>query len=292
MKNNNSKKLFVFGLGYVATALAVDLKAKGWTVAGTCRSRERQNLLWAKGIESCIFDGKKPGNAVGRAIADANFILCSIPPDSTGDPVLAFHEEQIRNAKEVEWIGYLSTTGVYGNWDGRQVDEESALLAISDRAQRRIHAEGAWLQIGQATGQNVQIFRLAGIYGPHRNVIVKIRSGKARRIHKEGHVFSRIHLKDINATLCLSMNQPIKNEIYNVCDDEPAAQEDVVSFACKLLGVSAPGLTAFTDAAESMSPIAKSFWADSRRVSNKKIKTKLKVVLSYPTYREGLQSLI
>ncbi len=267
------------------------LKEAGWHVAGTCRSEVRRNALEALGFEASIFDGRKRSNRIERQINASDHILCSIPPDEDGDPALVCYEDQICETKRVRWIGYLSTTGVYGDWEGQEVDERSPLRPKSDRARQRVKAERAWLSLGQNTGHPVHLFRLAGIYGPSRSVIDRVRAGTAKRIDKAGHLFSRIHVDDIVSTLRASIASPRSGAIYNVCDNEPASQADVVAHACSLLDVAPPELMPFEMAVQGMSELAHSFWAENRRVSNALLHGELGVVLSYPTYREGLAAL-
>ena len=275
----------------MSASLAIVLRQKGWHVAGTCRSETRQKTMRKRGIEAYIFDGVHSMDVPQDAITAANYILCSIPPSEAGDPGLLVYRSEITAARNLCWIGYLSTTGVYGNRNGAEVDEHSTVQPTSERGRRRVDAETSWLEFGEATGHNVQVFRLAGIYGPNRNVIIRVRAGFANRIQKKGHVFSRIHVDDVVATLCSSMSTPRRGAIYNVCDDEPASQSDVVEFACKLLGTPVPRVVPFEEACKDMSEMSKTFWVDDRQVSNNKIKTELGVTLSYPTYREGLASL-
>ncbi len=288
----DSRRLFVFGLGYVATALATVLKNDGWQVAGTCRSESRRHELSALGFEACLFNGSQPIEKVDRHIAASDHFLCSIPPGDAGDPVLACHDGHISKASQGRWIGYLSTTGVYGDWNGKEVNENSPVRPRSDRARQRVIAERSWLSLGKNAGHGVHVFRLAGIYGPNRNVIDQVRAGTARRIDKVGHLFSRIHVDDIVSTLCASIASPRPGAIYNVCDNEPASQAEVVAYACTLLDVPKPGLIPFDEAAPDMSEMAQSFWADNRRVSNRLLHGELGITLCYPTYREGLAALI
>ena len=217
-------------------------------------------------------------------------LLISIPPDEDGDIVLRYHSERIAElSSDIEWTGYLSTTGVYGNRDGGWVDEGSDLEPSTERGRRRVEAEKQWLALSERSGLRLAIFRLAGIYGPGRNQLVSVAAGTSRRIVKPGQVFSRIHVEDIASILETSIVRPNQRAIYNVCDDEAASPQDVVAYAAQLLGVDAPPEIAFEDA--EMSPMGRSFYAESKRVSNERIKSELGVVLKYPTYREGLNAL-
>ena len=193
-------------------------------------------------------------------------------------------------ARGLEWIGYLSTTGVYGDTGGAWVDETATPAPTGARGRRRLAAENAWLAFGERHGLAVHVFRLAGIYGPGRNALATVRRGAAKRIDKPGHVFSRIHVADIAQVLAASIAKPNPGAIYNVCDDEPAPAADVVAHACALLGVAPPPLTPLDEA--DLSPMARSFYADNRRVSNARIKNELGVALRFPDYRAGLASLL
>jgi nucleoside-diphosphate-sugar epimerase len=283
-----TRSLFCFGFGYTAAALARHL-ANGpepWRVTASARTPEKAAALKAQGIGAVVFDGTGP--LVADALDGITHVLVSIPPGD-GDPVLA-HARAALEAARPRWIGYLSTTGVYGNRDGAWVDEGSALRPTSERARRRVAAELDWLRFGDRTGLVVQVFRLAGIYGPGRSAFDQLRAGTARRIDKPGHVFSRIHVDDIAAVLAAAMARPVAGEIYNVCDDEAAEPRAVIEHAAGLLGVPLPPLTAYGDAV--LSPMAQSFWADSKCVRNDRLKRALGVVLRYPTYREGLAAIL
>ncbi len=282
-------RLFCFGLGFSAQVFAAWLKSKGWQVAGTTRTRERAATLAGLGFEASVF---APGLALApAALAEATHILLGVPPDAAGDPVLASHANDLAAARP-SWIGYLSTTGVYGDRAGEWVDEQKPPAPQSERAMRRLAAEQAWLAWGRANEMPVHVFRLAGIYGPGRNQLETLREGTARRIVKPGRIFSRIHVEDIANVLEASIAKPNAGATYNVCDDEPAPPHDVIEYAAKLLNVTPPPLERFEDAARTMSEMALSFYADSKRVKNGRIKTELGVALRYPTYREGLMALL
>lgn len=284
-------KLFCFGLGYSARRLAARVRADGWAVAGTCRSAEKAKALRAEGIDAHVFDRGVPMADATAALGEATHVLSSVPPDADGDPVLDHHGEDLLMAENLEWIGYLSTTGVYGNTDGAAVDEDAPLNPSAARSVRRAVAEEGWRVLWERHGLATHVFRLAGIYGPGRSTIDNVRAGKARRIDKPGHVFSRIHVDDIATVVWASIQRPAPGRIYNVCDDEPAAPAEVVTFVCDLLGVAPPDPVPFEEARKTMSPMGLSFWQDNRRVSNARIKDELGVRLAYPTYREGLRAL-
>jgi uncharacterized protein YbjT (DUF2867 family) len=283
-------RLFCFGLGYSARALAIRLRAEGWSVAGTARSERGLAELAGVGIPAWRFDRAHPLADLESALAGASALLISVPPDPAGDPVLDCHGPQLaRLAPTLGWVGYLSTTGVYGDTGGAWVDEAAPLRPTGPRQSHRVAAERDWLELGAASGLPVHLFRLAGIYGPGRSVIDQVRAGTARRIDQPGHVFSRIHVDDIASVLAASIARPNPGAVYNVCDDEPAEPAELVGLACALLGAPLPPLLPL--AAAGLSPMAASFWRDHRRVGNDRIKRELGVVLRYPYYRAGLAAL-
>ncbi len=281
-----SSRLFCFGLGASALALSRMLLAEGWTVAGTCRSQEKAAALASEGIETFLFDGDVPMADFDGALAGATHLLISAPPGKAGDPVLRHHAADLAALTSVAWLGYLSTTGVYGDRQGAWVDEASDLRPSGERGQRRVDAENGWL----ALGLPVHLFRLAGIYGPHSNALMTVREGRAQRIDKPGQVFSRIHVDDIAEVLRASIAKPNPGAAYNLCDDNPAPPEEVIRYACELLGVTPPPLVPFDQA--QLSPMARSFYDDNKRVSNARIKAELGVVLRYPDYKAGLAALL
>tara|TARA_B100001123_G_scaffold284003_1_gene316440 strand:+ start:5557 stop:6435 length:879 start_codon:yes stop_codon:yes gene_type:complete len=288
----NVQRLFVFGLGYVGLSFALAMRDAGWKVEGTCRTEKRRQELIQSGLEAFVFDGQNTLGEINQRIVLADAILSSVPPDTAGDPVLDIFGADILRKSSSSWLGYLSTTGVYGDWDGKEVNESSRLRATSDRGLRRIAAEKGWLRLTSRKSLLVHIFRLAGIYGPGRNILDKIRAGTATRIQKPGHVFSRIHVDDIVSTLAASILRPRAGAIYNVCDNEPCSQPQIVEHGCQLLGQRLPPLIDFEARVKEMSPLARSFWEDRRRVSNRLIREELMVNLRFPTYREGLASLV
>ena len=290
------RRLFCFGLGYSALALADRLGERGWRIAGTCRTGDRRAALEARGVETFVFDGARRISDPRAALAATTHIVSSVPPgrgdSQIGDPVLAAHGADIAALKGVEWIGYLSTTGVYGDRAGGWVDEGSALVPTGDRGKRRAAAEAAWLDLTRRHGLPVHVFRLAGIYGKGRSAIDTVRAGQAKRIDKPGQVFSRIHVDDIARVLAASIAKPNPGAIYNVCDDDPAPPEAVIAEACRLLGVAPPPLVAFERAKAGLSDMARSFYADNKRVRNDRIKRELGVTLRYPSYKDGLRALL
>ncbi|MDE1172326.1 MAG: SDR family oxidoreductase [Parvibaculaceae bacterium] len=282
------KKLFCFGFGFCAAALARLLAPQAFRIAGTCRTQERAHELKARGIEAYLFSDRHP--LTPEALEGATHVLASVPPEPDGDPVLAHAwSDLLQAAPHLEWAGYLSTTGVYGDRGGGWVNEQSSLEPSTDRGERRLRAERGWLAYGVDTGVPVHLFRLAGIYGPGRTQFRAVADGTAKRVIKPGQVFSRIHVDDVAAILAASIAQPRANAAYNVCDDEPAPPQDIIAFCAGLLGLPVPPGTPFGEAV--LSPMARSFFAENKRVSNRLIREELGVTLKYPTYREGLRAL-
>ncbi|MCI2399965.1 SDR family oxidoreductase [Aliiroseovarius subalbicans] len=267
-----SKTLLIFGYGYTSRALGERLSAQGWEVIGTTRNGRDGTLRW-------------PGTDMSDALARATHLLISIAPSADGDPVLSALGDKIA-AKTFDWVGYLSTTGVYGDHNGGWVDEATPLTPSTPRGRHRVAAEAGW----RALGLPLHIFRLAGIYGPGRGPFAKVRAGTARRIIKPGQVFSRIHVDDIAQVLAASIARPGPGAVYNVCDDLAAPPEDVLGFAATLLGQPLPPKEDYATA--EMSAMARSFYAESKRVQNDRIKEDLGVVLRYPTYQDGLRALL
>ena len=275
------KVLLSIGHGFSASVLGAQLIKDGWIVYGTTRSVEKAKKLNNGGVNSIIW----PGTDLTPYIQKATHILTSVSPNSQGDPVLNQYNE-ILSKNTFDWVGYLSTTGVYGNHNGGWVDENSPLKPNTTRGKLREEAELSWSKLNI----NLHIFRLAGIYGPGRGPFSKVRNGTARRIIKEGQLFSRIHVDDIAQVLLASIRYPRQGAIYNVCDDNPAPPEDVISYAAELLDMPIP-IAIDYDKAE-MSPMARSFYAENKRVSNELIKKELGVELKFPDYKAGLQSLL
>ena len=276
--------LFCFGLGYCADYLSAKLIKQGWQVSATCRTSEKAAVLEASGIRPVLLSGKK---VTVTDLGKADHILISAPPEQDGsDPVLNFAEAALAALQDqIKWVGYLSTTGVYGDHQGAWIDEETPAGLLSERGQRRVAAEAQWA----TTGLPMHYFRLAGIYGPGRNSLRALQNGTARRVVKQGQVFSRIHLADITRILEASMANPNAGRAYSVCDDTPAPPQDVVTYAAELMGVSPPALQDFATA--ELSPMARSFYGENKRIRNNRIKEELGVSLEYPDYRAGLSAL-
>ncbi|MBU0781827.1 MAG: SDR family oxidoreductase [Alphaproteobacteria bacterium] len=279
-----TRTLLSFGHGYSAQALERLLLPQGWRIIGTTRSEAKAEAMRTRGIEALIW----PGADVTDALNAASHLLMSASPDDGSDPVLAALQDQITaRADQFEWAGYLSTTGVYGDHGGDWVDETAPLTPATRRGQARVVAEAAWQAIPALP---LHIFRLAGIYGPGRGPFAKVRNGTARRIIKDGQVFSRTHVDDIAQVLAASIARPNPGAIYNVCDDDPAPPQDVIAYAAQLLGLPVPEAVPFEDA--ELTPMARSFYAESKKVRNDRIKDDLGVKLLFPDYRSGLQSLL
>lgn len=273
-------RLLCIGHGYTAARLAARVLALGWHVAGTTRRPEAMAGIAAGGVEPLLW-----GPAVERAIGAASHILISVPPEDGADPVLTAFGAALSRARPV-WVGYLSTTAVYGDHGGAWVDEATPLAPTTARGKARVAAEAAWA----GAGLPLHIFRLAGIYGPGRGPFEKVRDGTARRIVKPGQVFSRIHVEDIAGALLASIDRPDPGAVYNICDDDPAPPEDVLSHAAALLGLPEPPEVPY-EAAE-MSAMARSFYAENKRVRNDRMKRDLGYALIYPDYRAGLRGLL
>ncbi len=278
------KVLFSFGHGYSARALAGRLLPQGWRIYGTTRDAAKAETLRAEGVIPIVWDT----DDVAPALDEATHLLSSVGPNEDGDPVLAQHHDRIaRIACRLNWAGYLSTTGVYGDHDGAWVDETTPLVPSTRRGKMRVAAEATWQAIPDLP---LHIFRLAGIYGPGRGPFEKVQDGTARRIIKPGQVFSRIHVDDIAQVLEASMRAPCPGTVYNLCDDDPAPPQDVIAFAADLLGLPVPEAVAFEDA--DLSPMARSFYSESKRVSNRRIREDLGIRLKHPDYRSGLRAMI
>lgn len=286
MSTSTSKaplRLLVFGLGYTGTAVARAAVSAGYSVCGTFRAAFEP-------ADDCL--ARIDFARAHDAIAGATHLLCTAAPDASGDPVLSFYRPAIETASRLRWIGYLSTTGVYGDCNGAWVDEDSVPAPGSDRSLRRLAAEEDWRRLSDRCA--VDLFRLAGIYGPGRSAFDDLRAGTARCISKPGHTFGRIHRDDIVRAVIASMRQDRTNgaRILNLVDDEPAESADVVAEAARLLGVASPEPIPFERVLASMSPMARSFWAESRKVSGRKTQQMLGLRWLYPSYREGLRAIL
>ncbi len=276
--------LILFGLGYTGTAIAVRAAALGWRVTATSRTPSGRRA--PPGVTLVDFaDAAAP-------LAEATHVLQTAAPDEHGDPALARYGDAIRASPRLRWAGYLSTTGVYGDRDGGWVDEDTPAAPTGARGQRRVEAEQAW--VAALPGRPVDLFRVAGIYGPGRSAFDDLRSGQARRVLKPGHLFGRIHRDDIAAAVVAAMQQERVSgpRVLNLADDEPAASADVTAEAARLLGMAPPPLVPFAEAAAGMSAMGRSFWNENRRVRSGKTQAWLGLRWQYPTYREGLRAIL
>jgi nucleoside-diphosphate-sugar epimerase len=273
-------QILILGCGYVGTAFGIQMSAQGAQVSGTCRTNARADELRAHHITPVTFDSTS-SDTLSEAAAQADIILASIPPSDTGD--MSFHAlREILATASTRWIGYLSTTGIYGDRGGGWVFEDDDPTPASREAKRRVDAEKAW----QSLPCPAQVFRLPGIYGPGRSALEQIKAGTARRIDQPGQVFSRAHREDIVAALLASIAKPNPGRTYNICDDRPCASGDVIVHACGILGVAPPPLVPFSDAG--LSEMGQRFYSECKRVSNARAKAELGWRPKFPTYVEGL----
>ena len=281
-----TRRLFIFGLGYSGLEIAKLARAEGWSVAGTCTTADKAARLAADGIEAHPFDGTAPLDAA--AFGESSHVVCTVAPGSGGDPALGTSPALLGRAR---WLGYLSTTGVYGDHGGGWVDETTPLRSTQPRSLERMAAEQAWRDFASTSGAALHILRLPGIYGPGRSALDQVRAGTARRIDKPGQFFSRIHVEDIARATLTAADRAQGTEVWNVADDLPAPNADVVAHAFELLGLAVPPAIPWEQVAPTMTPMARSFYMESRRVRNDRLKRDLGVALNYPTYREGLASI-
>jgi nucleoside-diphosphate-sugar epimerase len=279
-------RLFVFGLGYSARRI---VRLPAIEASGTVRSAEAAEALRGEGIEAFVFHGVQAGAGLTTALARAQAILISVPPGPSGDPVLRTFAREISAAPDLERILYLSTIGVYGDWGGAWIDETSETRTTSARGRWRLAAEAQWRALGATRGVAVDILRLAGIYGPGRNALAKLREGDARRLVKPEQVFNRVHVEDIAEVVRPLLRAEGRGGVWNVADEEPAPPQDVIAFAAELLGLDPPPEEPFEGAA--MSEMSRSFYEDNRRIRIDKLKRELGFRPLYPTYREGLRAL-
>jgi nucleoside-diphosphate-sugar epimerase len=273
--------ILIFGYGYTGSYVANLLSQNGWRVIGT----SSRSSLRTESIIIIPYDRE----AITNVIKLATHILISIPPNENGDVVLDNFVDLLSSAKNLKWIGYLSSTAVYGNHEGALVSEESVLRPSNERAKQRIRAEAEWLEFGKQQKISVNIFRLAGIYGPKRNAIEQLINGKAKSIFKAGQVFSRIHVEDIARVIEAAIKLCSRKEIYNLADDKPCPTFEVNNLAAEFLRVIPPPIIHIKDA--ELSEMGAEFYKDNKRISNTKIKDKLHITLKYPTFREGLKAI-
>jgi len=287
--------LFCFGLGYSAQHYVKDFGHAQGRIAGTVRNPDHAAQLSRMGfggesVEALAFDGTASTPGIDALLAATDRLLVSVPPDEDGDPVLRHYGEALIAAPQLQSIVYLSTVGVYGDHGGAWVDEDTEPRPIAERSEARLAAERAWAALAGRAGKALAIFRLSGIYGPGRNALLQVASGSAKRILKPGQVFNRIHVADIAAAIAAAFARRAAG-IFNVTDDEPTPPGVPIEFAAGLIGVPPPPEVPFADVAPTMGDMARSFYAECKRVRNAKIKDTLGVRLAYPTYREGLRAL-
>jgi len=279
--------LLVLGLGYSAQRF-VDLYGGSFSrIAATGRRADRLQAWAARGVETHVFDGTVPAGLAEAARA-ASHVLVSVPPGPEGDPAFNVLGEALHANASLRWIGYLSTTGVYGDCGGEWIDESAPVRPGNARSLWRAAAEEAWLGLA-APGRAVQVFRLSGIYGPRRNALAELKAGTAKRVIKPGQVFNRIHVDDIARVLAAAIERPHAGPVFNLADEVPAPAHEVVEYAACLLGVAPPPLTPLDEAG--LSDMAKTFWAENKRVAARRIRDELGLDLLYPGYREGLEAL-
>jgi nucleoside-diphosphate-sugar epimerase len=276
-------------MGYTGKYIAEQRAANGDAVIGTVRSRDKAEALSSAGLIVRVFNPDERDDDIESDLQASEALLVSVPPAADGDPVLAAYAQHIAASPNLRWIGYLSTVGVYGNHDGAWVDEDTPSNPGNTRSHHRADAEQAWLAFGEANDVAVHILRLAGIYGPGQNQLVQLAKGTARRVIKPGQVFNRIHVEDIARVVEASLDRPRPGAIYNVTDDEPAPAQDVVSFAAGLCGCEPPPQVDIDDAC--LTDMGRSFYAENKRVRNRRLHDELGVTLTYPSYREGLIAL-
>ena len=283
--------VFFFGMGYssLATARAIHgLIDPEIPVAGTTRSPDKAELLADTAYRIHVFDGERPGATLDEDLRKATHLVLSIPPDEHGDPALRHHRDTLDRAANLQWLGYFSTVGVYGDFSGEWIDETAPTRPLNRRSMQRVEVEEAWRAYADERGLPLLVLRLAGIYGPGRSAFDKLRDGTARRIVKPGQVFNRIHVDDIGQVSALAAERKLGGT-FNLADDQPAPPQDLVTYAAKLMDVPPPPETLFETA--EMTEMARSFYSDNKRVSNKAIKAALGIDLLHPTYREGLQAI-
>lgn len=282
--------LLIFGFGYTAAALAKRLLPKGWRVSGTHRRLEDAAAIKALGVRP-VYCGARLADAE-RLFPDITHLLCSAPPTEQGDPLIAMHRDDIIAAAEtIRWLGYLSTTGVYGDAGGAWVDEGAPIQPVHERGRRRAAAEIEWASLGEETGAAACIFRLPGIYGPGRSAFDQLRAGTAKRLVKPGQLFSRIHVGDLAAALEAALALET-GTVLNIADDEPAPPQDVVTEAARLLGIDPPPEESYAAAEPRLSAMAREFYSANRRIANGRMKQELGISLEFPSFREGLAAIL
>lgn len=287
---------FCFGFGYTCEHITHALQmgqgqmSSDWNISGTTRDPEKRDYMKQKNINAYIFKYSHPLSDPFFYLGNTTHLLISTPPGDDGDPAFLMHQSELLKIPTLKWVGYLSTTGVYGNRDGDWVDETSEIRPSSKRGSRRARAEEQWYSLYKMHNLPVHIFRLAGIYGPGRSALDSVRTGVANRVDMPGHVSSRVHVEDIVNVILASMRNPSPGSVYNVCDDYPSPTHEVIDYACEILNVEPPPLVPLESA--NLAPIARSFYVDNKKVRNDKIKQDLGVTLKYPDFRSGLEACL
>lgn len=282
----NSKTLLCLGFGYTAATLSRKLQQEHWKICGTTRDQSRISTLKKKNVTPILWDEQGIDE---KSITNIDALLISTPPSDNGCPSLKVIRPYLEK-HSLQWIGYLSSNGIYGDHNGAWVSEKSNTDPQTQRGKNRAIAEAEWVNFGRKHALPVIIFRLPGIYGPDRSVIDTIKAGKAKRIFKKGQSFSRAHVEDIAEVLKASIHNPHAGSIFNIADDEPAPPQDVVEYGCTLLGIDPPPLIALADA--NLSEMGRSFYSENKKISNELIKKKLGITLKFPTYRDGLEAIV
>ncbi|CAN0595033.1 unnamed protein product, partial [Ectocarpus sp. 12 AP-2014] len=272
--------LLIFGYGYTSSNLAKSLNQNKWNICGTSRSKTKDEYCDIINYEKFTIE---------KALKISTHILISIPPNDQGDIVFQDFKNLIVRYSNIKWIGYLSSTAVYGNHNGAWVNENSKTNPSSQKGTNRKLAENQWIKFGKENNISVNIFRLSGIYGPNRNALLQVKNGKARSVYKKGQVFSRIYTSDIVQIIERAMEKAFKNEIFNLADDYPCSTIEINSYAANSLKLPEPEIINYEKA--NLSEMAKEFYRDNKRISNQKIKEMLDITLEFPTYREGLNQL-
>ncbi|MEO5807103.1 NAD-dependent epimerase/dehydratase family protein [Devosia sp.] len=282
--------IFFFGLGFSSLASAQRIRARhpDAVISGTVRAADKAEALIAEGFAAHLFDGTTKNSALLADLAAATHIVLSIAPDAAGDPALNSFGAELGGSKNLQWLGYYSTVGVYGDFGGAWIDENAICQPINVRSQQRVVAEQTWRDFAQANGVPLAVLRLAGIYGPGRSTFDKLREGNSRRVIKKDQVFNRIHVADIARVTALAAERKLAGT-FNMADDEPAPPQDVIAYAANMAGLTPPPEQPYETA--EMTLMARSFYADNKRVSNAAVKHALGIELLYPTYREGLKAI-
>jgi hypothetical protein len=282
--------VYCFGYGTCAHAVRQQAASQDWQFSGTGTTEASFSDMAKENVRGYVFNGEEPMENIANRLAGVTHVLISVPPDGDGDLVLRHHWQDLLVAPDLKWVGYFSTTGVYGDRGGAEVDENTSVEPVSVRGKRRVQAELDWLKFAKEAGVKLVRFRLPGLYGPERNPLKRIQQGIPHRIHKPGHLFSRIHTDDVGRAVIAAIEKPDTEGCFNLCDDEPAPQSDVIAYGCELLSLEVPPLKNY--GAANLSPMARSFYEESRYVKNDLIKKTFDFELAYPTYREGLAALL